>query len=161
MLTVVAAVMCGNGWKFDLHDLAKHDYIEHDGSLVHADATFGGIYAPVDVDKNLLDDLLDTSKGDTLTFNDLVKYRLSRDQQLPSPLTKFHTVIARGEIAFTTQLFADKHGHIKKDIIRQWFGEERLPERWPGPSHTIGLIQLSKLTDQVASLTTQLAKKSD
>jgi Peroxidase, family 2 len=161
ILSLVGAYICGNGWKLDLQDLAKHDRIEHDGSLTHADAAYGNRYAPVDVDMKLLDDMLNTSKGNILTFEDLTRHRMSRDQQLTSPLSKFHDIIARGEVAFTSHMFADENGHMKKEDLRQWFGEERLPDQWLRPSRTVGLIGLSKTSEKVACLTAQLSKKSD
>ncbi|KAI0698205.1 hypothetical protein C8T65DRAFT_661060 [Cerioporus squamosus] len=52
----------------DLHELARHNTIEHDGSLVHDDAlSQDAPYAPVEVDDALLHHLLSAGSNSNLT----------------------------------------------------------------------------------------------
>ncbi|KAI0053624.1 Cloroperoxidase [Auriscalpium vulgare] len=151
LLSLGGTVWCGSGWRLDLEDLAKHDHIEHNASLTHADAPEGNIYAPIPVDKELLQDMLDTSETDYLTFDDLVKTRVQRDQTLVEPLNNTHTTISRGEVVLTVEALGDEEGRVPKDYIRQWFGEERLPEGWQRPKKTIGLLTTNKGVKQVGA----------
>jgi len=160
LLSVVGAIMCGNGWKLDLEGLAQHNRIEHDGSLTHADAAPGAKYAPIEVDQGLLQHLLDlSSDGRTLTFEDLVRARVSRDASLAKPLDGFHNAISRGEVALTSEMFRNEQGEIPKEYIRQWFGEQKLPDGWTRPSQVIGLVLTTKTSMEVGKLATQLTKK--
>ncbi|KAI0036738.1 Cloroperoxidase, partial [Vararia minispora EC-137] len=141
LLAVIGAWLCGTGWSLDLHDLAEHNKIEHDGSLTHADARPGAEYAPVKPDQDLLKQMLTLAPGSGhITLQDLIHYRVRRDATLPRPLSSFHKGIAFGEIAFTLELFGDDDGHIPKDMLEQFFAEERLPHGWTGPREPLGLL---------------------
>lgn len=152
-LSVVGTFICGRHFKIDLEDLALHNHIEHDASLTRANARPDGQYAPVTVDKELLQNLLDASKNsDFLTFEDLVRVRAARDQTLQSPLSKFHGAISRGEIALTIQTLGNDEGRISKQFIQEWFGDERLPVGWSKPTTTTGLLSTTKIANRVADL---------
>lgn len=158
VLSIAGTVVCGSGWKLDLEDLAKHNKIEHDGSLAHADALPGAKYAPSYVDKDRLQQLLDASSdGQTLTFNDLVSQRAARDAALSKPLDAIHQVITRGEVALTCEVLGDG-GRVPKEYIRQWFGEERLPDGWKKPECPVGLIGTTKVSNKVATVAKILSK---
>jgi hypothetical protein len=153
ILSVVGTFICGRRFTIDLEDLALHNYIEHDASLTRANARPDGRYAPVDVDKELLENLLDASKNrDFLTFEDLLRVRAARDQTLLTPLSKFHGAISRGEVALAVQTLGDSEGRISKQFIREWFGEDRLPEGWLKPATTIGLLSTTRIVNRVADL---------
>jgi hypothetical protein len=155
-LSVVGTFICGRHFTVDLEDFALHNHIEHDASLTRANARPDGRYAPVAVDKKLLQNLLDASKNsDFLTFEDLVRVRAARDQTLQSPLSKFHGAISRGEVALTIQTLGDSMGRIPKQYIQEWFGGERLPEGWSKPVTAIGLMSTTKLANRVADLVMQ------
>ena len=66
----------------DLHDLARHGRIEHDGSLAHADAEPHAVFAPTSPDSALLEDMLAEEKGGYLTMEDLARVRKKRDEIL-------------------------------------------------------------------------------
>jgi hypothetical protein len=160
-LSVVGTFICGRHFTIDLEDLARHNYIEHDASLTHANAHPDGRYAPVAVDKKLLENLLNTSKNpDFLTFEDLVRARAARDQTLLSPLSKAHGAIARGEVALTVQTLGDSEGRMPKQFIREWFGDERLPEGWLKPVTTIGLLSTTRIANWVADLVKKVSDLS-
>jgi hypothetical protein len=159
VLTLGGTFFCGRYFKLDLHDLAQHDKIEHDGSLTHANTVPGDIYAPVKVDQHLLEHLLNVSKDpDFLTSDDLVTFRAIRDATLPGPLGWFHNTIARGEIALASQTLEDERGYIPKQFIREWFGENRLPCGWLGPVNTIGLWKTSQIAKTVGQ---EIERKPD
>jgi len=150
LLSVGGTFMCGRNFKIDLQDLARHDVLEHNGSLTHADAVPGCRYAPVTVDKNLLEHLLDVSPdSDILTFGDLVTARANRDATLRRPLNRVHTLISRGAVALAVQTLGDKEGNIPKQYIREWFGEERLPHRWTRPTTAVGLRRTTRISNWV------------
>lgn len=160
MLSVAGTVVCGDGWKLDLHDLAKHNRIEHDGSLAHADALPGHKYAPFHVDKDRLQQLLDASSdGEHLTFNDLVSQRAARDAALTKPLDAIHQIITRGEVALTCEVLGDEEGRVPKEFIRQWYGEERLPDGWMKPESPVGLIGTTKVSKKVANVAKIMSKR--
>lgn len=163
-LSVVGTFICGRHFTIDLEDLALHNHIEHDASLTRANARPDSRYAPIGVDKELLQKLLDASKDrDFLTFEDLVQVRAARDQTLLTPLSKSHGIITRGEVALTIQTFGDSEGRISKQFIRQWFGEDRLPEGWLGPATTTGLLSTNRIANRVAELVKEVpsTKKVD
>ncbi|KAI0050209.1 Cloroperoxidase [Auriscalpium vulgare] len=158
LLSLGGTVKCGTGWRLDLEDLGKHDRIEHDASLTHDDAPEGNIYAPAAVDKELLQDLLDVSETDYLTFEDFVRVRVARDATLLRPLTNLLTTVARGEVALTVEALGDADGRVAKDRIRQWFGEQRLPEDWQRPRKAIGLRGTNKKVKRVAALGREISE---
>lgn len=153
LLSVVGTWLCGRNFKLDLQDLARHNRIEHDGSLAHADTIPGGQYAPIAVDKERLQNLLEGSKGsDTLTFQDLVMVRAARDAKLSRPLSSFHGAIARGEVALAVQTLGDEEGNIPKQFIREWFGEERLPRGWCKPAIATGIRSTTRIANWIGEL---------
>jgi hypothetical protein len=121
--------------------------------LTHADALPGDRYAPVDVDKELLQHLLDSSRNhDVVTFDDLVTVRANRDATLRRPFTRAHGIIARGEVALTVQTLGDEEGNMPKKYIQEWFGEERLPHGWTKPATTIGIWITTRISNWVGEL---------
>ncbi len=113
----------------------------------------GGRYAPVAIDKNLLQHLLDVSPdSDVLTFDDLVTARANRDATLRKPFNRVHALISRGAVALTVQTLGDEEGNIPKQCIREWFGEERLPHRWARPMTAIGLWSTYRISNWVGQL---------
>ncbi|KAI0068697.1 Cloroperoxidase [Artomyces pyxidatus] len=160
-LAVGGATMCGNGYKFDLHDLALHNKIEHDASLTHADVEEGGKFAPTVPDAKLLQAMLDSTDRDYLTFDDLVRVRMARDETIVHPFTGTQVTICNGEVALILQVLGDENGHVKKTWVRQWFGEERLPDGWTGPLHPIGILGTDGLLKKVGARIGEIKGKSD
>lgn len=153
LLSVGGTFLCGRYFKIDLEDLARHNVIEHDASLTHANALPEARYAPVAVDKELLQHLLDVSRNpDVLTFDDLITARANRDSTLLRPFSGVHGAISRGEVALTVQTLGDEEGNIPKQYIREWFGEERLPRGWSTPTNTIGLWNTTRISNWVGQL---------
>ncbi|CDO71340.1 hypothetical protein BN946_scf184908.g98 [Trametes cinnabarina] len=149
---------CGTKGKLNLHDLAAHNVVEHDGSLVHADAGKGEKYAPTNVDPVLLRQLLDTSSEDYLTLEDLTQAQVNRQASSP-PLHTLQSVVSKGELDLILEVFGipasvgasqslisneqvEDKLVVPKSFLEQWLGEERLPGGWHGPSHQTGLKEL-------------------
>lgn len=153
MLSFLGTLLCGRNFRIDLEDLARHNVIEHDASLTHVNAMPNGRYAPVNVDKELLQRLLNTStNADVLTFDDLVTVRANRDRTLVRPLSKAHNLIARGEVALIVQTFGDDEGNVPKRYIQEWFGMERLPSGWIKPTIATGLWTTTRIVNWVGKL---------
>jgi hypothetical protein len=153
VLSIVGTFVCGRHFKIDLEDLARHNVIEHDASLTRANAIPNGRYAPVNADKELLQNILDTSPNpDVITFDDLVTARANRDKTLIRPLSKVHSIIAQGEVALTVQTLGDHEGNIPKRYIQEWFGNDQLPSGWVKPTIAIGLWSTSRIANWVGEL---------
>ncbi|KAH9853621.1 Cloroperoxidase [Lenzites betulinus] len=162
---------CSTTGKVDLHDLALHNAAEHDYSLVHADAKPGEKYAPTTVDPELLRELLDKSSKDYLTLRDLTRTYVARHDAKP-PLELRFRIISKGEMELIVEVFGVRRGDasasvlpdevlgsepvVPKAFIRQWLGEERLPDGWKGPAHPTGLFDILKGIRQVANLQQEL-----
>lgn len=175
LLAVFGVAMCGNGWTVDLHDLAKHNVIEHDGSLVHDDACAGCSFAPTSVDRSLLERILSISPNAFLTFQDLAKARALRDVETRQPLNRLHAEIARGELALIFEVLGvcappdeirrrkggcthDAEMTVPKKYMEQWFVEERLPDGWQRPIKVVGLIEIFTKSRKIARMVLDLQK---
>jgi hypothetical protein len=90
VLALSALVVCGTGppWRrrLDLAQLARHDRLEHDASLVHADAAPGARYAPTTTDPALLAAFLAAAPRAGMDERTLVRYRAERELALGNPL---------------------------------------------------------------------------
>lgn len=147
--------LLGQAGAFGLHDLARHNRIEHDASLVHDDAKGRDEYAPTSPDLQLVKNLLlHAQDGRVLTVEDVARARVERESQCPM-LNCVQAEVARGEMAIALDIFgqqenADKQG-APLDMLRRWFTEERLPEGWK-PTHTQGLLQTIRTTREIRNL---------
>jgi len=142
---------CGNVFTgIDLEDLAAHNKIEHDGSLVHADARIGESFAPVHVDEALLDQLL-TSYPGGLTLDDFAHARYEREKGLSKPLDPFHAEIGHGEASLTWLLMKNSSDVVPVETLRQWYGEERLPDSYVVPKEGISLTDAAEVSRKIAS----------
>lgn len=162
-LTIVGIFVCGQWWSFpwklDLHDLARHNRIEHNFSLCHNDAKLGHVYAPNQASSMLLKRLLTITKGNDFTLNNFVDARLRRawDPEYIKPLDRVHREIAHGEVALTmltmgerpTPQSADATITVPRPFIQAWFGGSRLPEGWKRPEQQIGLWQAKQLSGSI------------
>lgn len=89
-----------------LHDLSRHNCIEHNASLVHPDVHYRDEYAPIDMHLHMLEDLMRYSKdGVLMTPDDVARCRVAREAEYAIPMDKIHAEIARGEMAIVLQLF--------------------------------------------------------
>ncbi|KZT34687.1 Cloroperoxidase [Sistotremastrum suecicum HHB10207 ss-3] len=132
-----------------LHKLALHNKIEHDSSLVHANApSKDAKWAPAHIDDELLKRLLDQAEAAAadhggLTPEDFGEIRALRDRTALSngPLTTVQARLAWSESTFLMMVLGGVDEKIKPEYLKAFIGEERLPieEGWVRPAKKIGL----------------------
>ena len=88
------------------------------------------------------------SKG--MYLEDFMKARVDREDQLEKPLDAIHAQVGQGEVAVAWLVMKDDNGKIPLDRLRQWWGEERLPDNWTKPRRTVGLFEARGKADDVA-----------
>ncbi|EMD40830.1 heme-thiolate peroxidase [Gelatoporia subvermispora B] len=166
VLALAGVMTCGNGWSVSLHDLAKHNVIEHDRSMVHDDAPPNARFAPVLPSRSLLDQLLGLSPGSHLTFYDFATARSLRDEQSKRPMRKLHTRIANSEavlaflaLAIQQQQSTDDASEplVPKSYLEDWLWEEKLPNGWTRPTQTIGFKQVWRTRNKLEKLLGKIA----
>ncbi len=154
----------------DLHDLAKHNAVEHDGSLVHKDTPLGETYAPTTVDPVLLRHLLETSTTDYLTRRDLCRAQLTR-HAASRPLDSTQLFVSKGELDLIHEVFGVQASSlapqgssaagdelvVPKAFLKEWLGQERLPEDWHGPLREVGLAGLVSNVQEISKVESELA----
>ena len=183
---ILAVVLCGR-WSglsrvVDLHDLAAHNVVEHDASLLHPDAAAPDAKrAPVDVDRALLRELLSVETGskggdsESLTLGDLCAWQVRRFAA-SRKLGRMRTLFAHAEVVLlhTAMGVRDTDGVasdsgagnggdsslggvvVPKRFIEQWFGEGRLPDGWTGPSRPIDRTALSEGIKEVGKIQAEI-----
>ena len=173
ILALGGLVKCGHreglGLVVDLHDLAKHNALEHDASLVHANTPSGDVYAPTAVDQNLLRQLLATSDTDSLTLDDLCRAQVARVAASP-PLASDQAFVSKGELCLIHQVFGVAPGTkaaegsgsssgggdsglvVPKAFLEQWLGQEMLPTEWQGPLRGVGVLDIVSGSRSISAL---------
>lgn len=143
--------LLGQFGSFGLNDLARHNRIEHDASLVHDDTPHRDEYAPLAPNRMLIREFLEQAKdGQVMTVEDVARARVWRESQCPV-LNTLHSEIARGEMAIALGLFGSPDSAkptIPVDVLRVWLGEERLPSGWK-PTHIQGLLETIRTSRQI------------
>ncbi|PPR02524.1 hypothetical protein CVT24_001950 [Panaeolus cyanescens] len=174
-------------WRLDLASLAHRGpyKIAHDASLVHSSGVASTAPDPALL-KDLLSyssnthDVFGNFK-DGMNIVDLANLHRKRLRSTPEALNMFHAIIGLGECALTwemlrssqkTMLFlavprGDQYNsvnerdwessYIPTPRLKQWLGEERLPDGWWGrggvrPRKTVGVLQLSILILKIYSI---------
>ncbi|KAG2361182.1 Chloroperoxidase [Suillus spraguei] len=158
LLALAGILLCGHAFRLDLDALAIHNKIEHDASLVHANA-LGQQRAPTEVDPKLLKSFLsyaDPRRG--MSLYDFAQVRISREAQLACPLDLIHSQIGAGEAALCWLLLKQDSDRIPSSALLQWYGEERLPDNWARPRHVIGLLDARTKAVEVANIMSSLKK---
>jgi len=151
VLVYGGVALLGQFGSFQLSDLARHNRIEHDASLVHDDTPDRDEYAPIAPSVPLIKQFLEqSSDGQVITVEDVARARVWRQSQCPV-LTTLHAEIARGEMGVALGVFtppdSDKPA-IPVDMLRVWLSQERLPDGWK-PTHTQGLLETMRTTRQI------------
>lgn len=124
LLSLVGLGACGHGlppWRtLDLADLALHGRIEHDASIVHADANPPTArYAPRDVDPALLAAFLDACPAHGMGREDLVRVRVGRERTLPKPLGFLPATLASSEaMSMFGRLKDPKTGTVSRERLQ-------------------------------------------
>lgn len=150
-LSSAGVLACGNfKTGLDLNALAAHNKIEHDASLVHADAEPGSEFAPIPVDEKLLNALLEANPHG-FTIDDLARARVEREMGLETPLGTFHEEIGHGEAGLTYLLMKNDEEVVPVETLRQWYGEERIPDSYIRPVEEVSLVVAKKYSNAVGA----------
>ncbi|KAH7882745.1 Chloroperoxidase [Phlebopus sp. FC_14] len=153
LLSLAGILVCGHAMRLDLDALAMHNKIEHDASLVHADATAGDAMAPIPVDRDLLRSFLaHADRHNGMSLHCLAQLRVDRETHLNTPLDLIHSEIGTGEVALGWLLLKDNNGQIPLSTLRQWYGEERIPENWSPPQKGVGIFDARQKANEVAQM---------
>ena len=89
-------------------------------------------------------------------YRRVIRREDEREEKLGRKLDFLHEQLAFGECGFFYLSMRDpKSGVIPEERIKQWFGEERLPNGWweaVRPSRTVGFIETRKTAYVVEQL---------
>ena len=152
----------------DLHQLALHNRIEHDISLMHADTPECRKYAPTKVDEERRAKIRSITAKDYYTEKDLLEYRKTIANG--KTLDAIHEKAAMGEIGLIMKVFGKtiKVGEesevvVYKNVIDTWMGEEKLPlgEGWKKPEKEITLKLLNDEVQKVKDIEKQLKEHTE
>ena len=164
-------------WEFgrvDLDVFGKHNMLEHNASLVHHDTPEGQTYAPIEIDRSLVDALVSDVKPSLaeiqggpdptakflMDYEDVARARVRREAEC-KPINDLQARIALGEIATVLCVWEDKTKDkvgIPVDYLKQWIGEERLPDGWK-PNHTQGLLDVISRISQIKKAMDRMRKE--
>jgi hypothetical protein len=157
-LTTVAVFKVGNPWKgtINLYDMAKHNGVEHDASLVHDNASKGEEYAPIKPGQELLKEFIaSSSDGSTISQEDFMRWRVKRESVSPPLPSNFHTS-ALMEVGVMVEVFGGEEKKVPIHIIEQLFGEERIPDF--SILHSLGIFGSISRVKRLQSIWDSLAK---
>lgn len=163
-LVVGGYLLIGKWWKLDLEDLALHNGVEHDASLVHHDAprVRGRCYAPIDVDVKMVDDYMaDSADGSIMTAIDVARARVRREAesaQEQGEIDGVHQEIARGEMAVALAVFGAGKG-IPLEYLRYWMHQEGFPEGWRRSGKRAGLLEVVRISKQIREAVAEIRAK--
>ncbi|TFK53277.1 Cloroperoxidase [Heliocybe sulcata] len=139
-LTYGGFILLGQFAHVSLLDLCRHNAVEHNASLAHADAASGSEYAPNVSQPGYMQALeTDSSDGAHLTNFDVAKARVRREEQ-SGDMDGVHAEIARGEMALVLRIFGGPEEKIPLEDLRCWLMEERFPAGWKA-DHRQTLLQ--------------------
>ena len=164
-------------WKFrrvDLDVFGKHNVLEHNASLVRHDTPEGQTYAPIEIDQSLVNALvsdvkpssaeiqesLDSTAKLLMDYEDVARARIRREAEC-KPVNDLQARIALGEMATVLGVWEDKTKDkvgISVDYLKQWIGEERLPDGWK-PNHTQGLLDVISRISQIKKAMDRMRKE--
>lgn len=163
-LSYAGILLLGQYGKLSLEDLARHNRIEHDASLVHLDAGPDDEYAPTEADVPYLDRLLaDSHDGMYLTTEDIATARVRREATYKAGIDTLHQELAKGESALMLGIFGkQEHGpdKVPLNVARTWFRDERLPDGWK-PVHKQTFFEMVKESSAIRTAMALLRKEVD
>jgi len=120
---------------------------------VHNDTPTGCRKASTSVDAARLHSLLSYATDHRgLTLSDFSRARVDIEAALDKPLSSLQSRIARGEVALTSRVLGTDTGEISLERIRQWFGEERLPDDWKKSKEPVGIMNVHARVNEVEEM---------
>ena len=166
-LTIGGFILLQQFGRISLGDLARHNHIEHDASLVHHNTELEAEYAPCEVDDALVDALCSDArpsgdKGLRMNAEDVARARIRRENE--SPVLNFlRAEIARGEMAIALGVFGGKNGShdgVPIEWLKEWIQYERLPRGWKY-THTQGFLESAKAATDIRNAMKRLRLEMD
>lgn len=143
---------------FTLADLAPHNFLEHDVSLVHDDAFFGS--DPASINQTMVETLLAHAVGSppVLTRTAMARYR--RDRELESrqtnpefSLSALHSIIGSGEAGILLMILGDPDTMtISVDRARSFLQLEKFPDGFAQSESPIPVAAVLYVTAQMKAL---------
>ena len=159
ILTYGGFILFGQAGPVSLADLARHNRIEHNASLVHRDTEEGQMYAPREVDEELWRRLVEGLENpkEGWGVRDIARLRVRREKESgEDTVPQLAKVNARGETAAVLHVFgrdvetkSTETGYtsierkVPLDVLTSLFHDERLPEGWK-PSEQTTLLKVVK-----------------
>ena len=143
--------------KVDLGQLAAHNHIEHDASLIHANAN-GHPFAPTSNDPALVQKLLEEVEvAGGLGVDEIAFARVRRERSVGegTQIDFLHRQIALGEASIALLIFMDETGKMPLDTVRSWLIGGRLPEGWV-PTRSGRFIDTAKIAKRVTDKMNQI-----
>jgi hypothetical protein len=131
----------------DLSDFGKHDFIEHDFSVVHADSVT--LADPSTVDANLATDLLGRGVNGMLGVQQLgeasaVRMAACKAKATGCTLSLYHRGLAFREQASILRVFGGANSEIcRVDFAQSFLVDERIPADWRRPTVQVNFLDLS------------------
>ncbi|KAF7303090.1 Cloroperoxidase [Mycena kentingensis (nom. inval.)] len=143
--------------KFDLHDLARHNVIEHDASMTRDDAAPGETFAPVPTNTTKVELVLAVSAdGVRFTEDDFALAKSILERSLTTPLGALQAPAdAESPLILSTFGAAQKDGSLAMSVqaLRNVFKINRFPDGFVAPKTPVSPAVIG------ASLTRFLARK--
>jgi len=159
ILSIGGVLTCGRDLKVDLAQLALHDRIEHDASLVRDNVVPPSVYAPIAIDEELVKEFLADASYDVIseelvyTAEDFGKIRGRRNKEaLTKPLDVIHTFISRANPALILMAMGGERRVAPQSAVQQFLAEERLPDGFVKPA-PITLTEAIKIASVIAKAT--------
>ncbi|KAJ8578399.1 heme-thiolate peroxidase [Phytophthora cinnamomi] len=104
---------------FSLDIISRHNVLEHDASLVHDDAYFGG--DPININATLVENLLSRSRdGKTLGVPEVAETRRDRQARVPEPTTPMFIVGCGGNV----------NESVTVEAAHSFVWDERIPDNY-------------------------------
>ncbi|KAF8633822.1 hypothetical protein AX15_001233 [Amanita polypyramis BW_CC] len=147
-------------WTLDLASLSQRGgfKIAHDASLVHVNNMPS--HSP---DPALVAYVVEyASNNNGLSLRNLARLHAKSLAKFGKPLDNYHEQIASGECAFLWLVMREGDENKGDDDVvpvgrvKQWLGEERLPDDWTRPSQTISLREARSKANILQKLSTSL-----
>ncbi|TFK17999.1 hypothetical protein FA15DRAFT_604107 [Coprinopsis marcescibilis] len=162
--------------RIDLFEIGRHGVVEHDASLVHHDTPEGQEFAPIEIDRDLLEvferdaqteveievevaGIKTLQKQILLSTFDVARARVRREKEC-RPVGHIAAEIARGEMAIILAVWEQKVGDkagAPIEWIKTWLGEERLPEGWRA-DRQVGLFDTRNRAKAIMNFSADIRK---
>lgn len=144
----------GQKGELSLHDMARHNCLEHDASAGHADAEPGAEYAPVVPARESIDTIIAQASEDPegaglcVTPRGFAWVRVLKEEALTHPLKWIYKWMGHGEIAMVLCLFGLGRQAVSVNWIEEWWFHERIPEDW-APVREVGLLETRRASNEI------------